>query len=277
MAQAPLKPKLSAARKDSHARDPCIPPGVITIRFRGKFDHDDVEKARSFFEQRFVAEDKINLFIEVESFTGIELKEVPGYLASAAPFLTKLEHLGRVAIVSDAAWLRSLARFESALLPHVHYETFTGEERERALAWVEGRSPLPHGAAMTVIETTSPDVVGFGIDGRPSAVELKALADHFEALLKRNRTLRIFGRLQHFDGVAIGGILDREVVDVKRRSVAQVERFALVGGPAWLSAWMSVLDSVFKIEIRHFDLSAEASAWTWLGAEPISERPVFSP
>jgi len=62
------------------------PPGVITIRFSGKFDHDDVEKARSFFEQRFAAGDKINLFIEVESFTGIELKEVPGYLASAAPF-----------------------------------------------------------------------------------------------------------------------------------------------------------------------------------------------
>jgi hypothetical protein len=253
------------------------PPGVTAMRFSGRFDHDDVEKAKAFFEQPFAAGERINLFIEVDSFTGIDLKELPGYIASAAPFLTKLEHLGRIAIVSDAKWLRSLAKVESALLPHVHYETFVSAEREQALAWVEGRSLLPHGGTLTITETDSPNVVGFGIEGRPSAMELKALVDQFEALLRQNRTLRVLGRLKHFDGVAIGGILDRELLDVKRRSLSQVERFAIVGGPDWLGAWTSVLDSVFKIEIRHFELTDETQAWAWLGAQPISERPVLSP
>ena len=252
------------------------PSAVIAMRFSGKFDHDDVEKAKAFFEQHFAPGEKINMFIEVESFTGIELKELPGYVASAAPFLTKLDRLGRVAIVSDAAWLRSLTRFESALLPHVHYETFVSAEREQALAWVEGRSPLPHGAAMTIIETNLPNVVGFGIDGRPAALELKVIADHFEELLRRNRTLRVLARLKLLDGAAIGGILDREILDVKRQSLSKVERFAIVGGPDWLRAWMSLVDLVFKIEIRHFALSDETSAWVWLGAEPLSEQPLLS-
>jgi hypothetical protein len=252
------------------------PPGVIAMRFSGKFDHDDVEKARAFFEQPFAEGDKINLFIEVDSFTGIDFKELPRYVASAAPFLTRLEHLGRVAIVSDAAWLRSLAKAESALLPHVHYETFVSAEREQALAWVEGRSTLPHGRTMTIIEADSPNVFGFEIEGRPGAIELKALVDHSEELLRQNSTLRVLARLKHFDGVAIGGILDRELIDVKRRSLSQVERFAIIGGPDWLGAWLSVLDSVFKIEIRHFELTDETKAWDWLGAQPISERPLLS-
>jgi hypothetical protein len=252
------------------------PPGVIAMRFSGSFDHDDVEKARAFFEQPFATGEKINLFIEVDSFTGMDLKELPRYIASAAPFLTRLEHLGRVAIVSDATWLRSLAKVESALLPHVHYETFVSAEREQALAWVEGRSLLPHGRTMTIAETDSPNVVGFGIDGRPDALEMNALVDHFEELLRQNRTLRVLGRLRHFDGVAIGGILHREVLDVKRRSLSQVERFAIVGGPDWLGTWLSVLDSVFKIEIRHFELADETEAWAWLGAQPVSERPLLS-
>jgi hypothetical protein len=252
------------------------PPGVIAMRFSGTFDHNDVDKAKAFFEQPFAVGEKINLFIEVDSFTGIDIKELPRYIASAAPFLTKLEHLGRVAIVSDATWLRSLARVESALLPHVHYETFVNAEREQALAWVEGQSLLPHGTTVTITETDSPNVVGFGIEGRPGAIELNALMDHFEELLQHHRTLRVLGRLKRFDGVAIGGILHREVLDVKRRSLSQVERFAIVGGPDWLGAWLSVLDFAFKIEIRHFQLTDETQAWAWLGAQPISERPLLS-
>jgi hypothetical protein len=252
------------------------PPGVVSMRFSGNFDHDDVEKAKAFFEQPFAAGEKVNVFIEVDSFTGIDLKEVPRYIASAAPFLTRLEHLDRVAIVSDAAWLRSLATVEGAVLPHVHYETFVSAEREQALAWVEGRSLLPHGSSMTITETDLPGVVGFGIDGRPSAIELNALVNYFEELLRQNPTLRVLGRLKHFDGVEIGGVLHREVLDVKRRSLSQVERFAIVGGPDWLGAWMSLLDSVFKIEIRHFQLTDETNAWDWLGAQPISERPLIS-
>ena len=76
--------------------------------------------------------------------------------------------------------------------------------------------------------------------------------------------------------MAIGGVLHREVLDVKRRSLSQVERFAIVGGPDWLGGWLSVLDSVFKIEIRHFELTDETKAWDWLGAQPIFERPLIS-
>ncbi|MBV9173799.1 MAG: STAS/SEC14 domain-containing protein [Chloroflexi bacterium] len=251
------------------------PNGVTAMRFSGKFEHEDVEKAKAFFERRFADGEKIHLFIEVDSFTGIDVKVLPGYLASVAPFLTKLDHLGRVAIVSDAAWVRSLARVESALLPHVHYETFLSSERDQALAWVEGRSPLARRVSVTIIETDSPNVVGFGIDGRCSAAELKALVDHFEDALRQERMRRVLGRLQRFDGVAIGGILQSEVVDMKRRSFSQVERFAIVGGPGWLTGWMSALDSVLKMQIRHFELSDEASAWAWLGAQPVSERPVL--
>lgn len=251
--------------------------GVVAIRVDGKLDHDAVEYAKAFFEKRFAVDEKVHLYVEVENFTGFDIKELPGYLAGSASFLPKLDHLGRVAIVSDAAWIRWASKFESAILPHAHYETFVAAERDQARAWVDGRAPLPHRNATSIIETNSPNVIGFCIEGKPGAAELKALTARFDEALRANPPLRALARLKRLDGAAIGGILDKNLIDVKRRSLAGVERFAIVGGPQWLGPWVSILDSAFKIEIRHFALTDEASAWTWLGAEPVSERALMTP
>lgn len=47
---------------------------------------------------------------------------------------------GRVAVVADQAWVRIGTRLESALLPSISYHTYMPEERDQALAWVEGRT-----------------------------------------------------------------------------------------------------------------------------------------
>ncbi len=251
--------------------------GVVAVRVNGKLDHDAVEHAKAFFAKRFATDEKVHVYVEAENFTGFDIKELPGYLASAASFLPKLDHLGRIAIVSDTAWIRLASKLESAILPHVHYETFIGAEREQARAWVDGRSPLPHRVATSIIETSSPNVFAFCIDGKPGAAEQKALAARFDESLRAYRPLRALARLRRFDGAAIAGVLDKDVIDLKRRSLAQVERFAIVGGPPWLGPWVSLLDSAFKIEIRHFELADEASAWAWLGAEPVSEHALVTP
>ncbi len=51
---------------------------------------------------------------------------------------------------------------------------------------------------------------------------------------------------------------------------------AIVGGPAWLRAWVTALDKLTKAHIRHFKASDEALAWQWLDAQPKRHHPLVS-
>ena len=52
----------------------------------------------------------------------------------------KLAMFGRVAVVADQAWVRAGTLLESALLPSIRYRVYMPNEREEALAWVEGKA-----------------------------------------------------------------------------------------------------------------------------------------
>lgn len=44
----------------------------------------------------------------------------------------------RCAVVADAAWLRTVAEIEGALVPGLKIKGFAPEEREKAEAWLDG-------------------------------------------------------------------------------------------------------------------------------------------
>jgi hypothetical protein len=244
---------------------------VIAIRLSGKLGRKELDPIVDRLEAALAEHDKTHVYAEVTDFGGIEIADLLHYLGRALPFFRKLDRFGRVAVVSDQAWLRAAAKVESALLPHVSYETFTLAEREQALAWVEGRSRLPHGAAFKLIETDKPGVIGYEIDGRLSAPEMKAIADHLVGKLDPARPVRVLARVRRLELPELGGF-DAKYLEMKRRAFSSVERYAIVGGPAWLAHWASFLDALTKADIRHFDPAREAEAWEWLGAQPRSER-----
>ena len=47
----------------------------------------------------------------------------------------------RCAVLSDAAWIRSVAEVEGAVIPGLEILGFAHDAREEAVAWLEGRGP----------------------------------------------------------------------------------------------------------------------------------------
>lgn len=143
---------------------------VIAFKISGRLSRDELTRIADLVEPSLEAHEKTHVFVEVEDFTGFELSALDEYLPRAFHMLSKLERFGRVAVVSDLRWVRWATKFESALLPHISYETFETAERARALAWVEGKLNPLHDPAIRIIETDRPDVLGFEINGRVGAV-----------------------------------------------------------------------------------------------------------
>ncbi|MDQ8755140.1 STAS/SEC14 domain-containing protein [Sphingosinicella sp. LHD-64] len=249
---------------------------VVAVRCSGRFTHAEIDSYMDRIEASFAARDKTHLYAEVIDFSGFETDRFLDTLKRSGPWLGKLDRIGRVAIVADQDWIRWLAKVESAVLPHVSYETFKSDERDRALAWVEGRLDSPHAAAIKVIETDTPDVFGFEIDGHAGKAELDAISAHFLKAIEGKDKVSFLGRLRNLGGFQFGGLLTGDYFALKREALQRLERYAVVGGPPWIRTMLNTLSPLFKAEIRHFEPEEEEAAWAWLGARPASERTLVS-
>lgn len=239
-------------------------PGVIAIRLQGKLAHEEVLRLIDLLESSVATNEKTHVFAEAIDISGLDVRHIPEYLRRGGPMLGKLKRFGRIAVVSDQRWLRTVARIESAILPNISYEIFDPDERERALAWVEGREENPRPAGIRIVETDEPDVLAFEIHGKLERNDLEAVAAQFLA----RPAERVIGKIIHSDGAAIRGLVDDDFVKMKLAGLSGVKRYALVGGPAWLAGWVSVVDMLARADVRHFPLEKEAAAWQWIDAQP---------
>jgi hypothetical protein len=113
---------------------------VLALSISEKIVGADLDRILDRLEQMMAEHDTVHVFVETRGIEGIELSSLGRYAMRAMPLFGKLSRFGRVAVVADQAWVRWGTRAESALLPFISYRTFLPEEREKALAWVEGRS-----------------------------------------------------------------------------------------------------------------------------------------
>ena len=239
---------------------------VIALRMQGKLEHAEVMRMIELMEASINAHDTTHVFAEIIDFSGVEAAHVGEYLRRAGPFLKQLKRFGRIAVVSDQTWLRAAAKVESALLPNISYETFRLDERDEALAWVEGRTSRPRGTGLRVVETRRPEVLAFEVDGPITEDELEVIAERFTDNKGRAPT-RVIGKVVRLGGVQFKGLLDDDFIKMKLAAFSSVERYALVGGPAWLARWISLANAFTKADLRHFPLENEAAAWTWVEAD----------
>lgn len=249
---------------------------VLSVKLSGTLGKDDYARVCDAVESSLAENEKTHICAEIEDFTGVDVGAFAAYLPRGLAMLRKLDRFGRIAVVSDQRWIRWATRLESALLPHISYETFESAERDRALAWVKGESELPHGPALKLIETGDPNVLAYEVNGKITAYEMEAAASAFEPAIAGGGKLRVLGRVRRFGGVETSALLSQQYLRIKRELLGRVERYALVGAPLWMESLADTTAPLFGVEFRCFRVEEEPLAWAWLGAAPKEERPLVA-
>ncbi|WP_129792498.1 STAS/SEC14 domain-containing protein [Sphingosinicella sp. CPCC 101087] len=250
-------------------------PAVIAVRCGGSLTRPEIEGFMDRLEAALAQHERTHFFVEIVDFGGLEMEGLGDLMKRSATWFRNLDRVGRVAVVADQGWIRWAAKLESALLPHVAYETFEPAERDRAWAWVQGELKHPHAPALKVIDTDRPDALAFEIDGHIDRTEMEAITAHFLRAAEGLDKVRMLGRIRRLGGLDSSGLVSGDFFAMKRSFLEHLDRYAIVGGPVWIRTTLYALAPLLRVEIRHFEAEDEAAAWAWIGAKPVSERPMF--
>jgi SpoIIAA-like len=252
------------------------PDHVVALRVTGRIDEADIARAIEVVEAALAQHERVALYAEVD-MAGM----TPGAFAKDLQYglgkLRELRRFPRVAVVTSQEWVRWAARLEGAILPQIEVRVFSPAEREEALAWASQPLPAheaeaePKEPSVRTMRTTSPNVIAFEVDGRIRGEDMRRLIAASDEVMKAHEHVRVLVRVLRFDGVGLDALREEGLAAMKMRGFRQVDRYALVGGPPWMTTVAGWSAPLVRVQTRHFDLGEEEEAWRWIGAEPAPE------
>ncbi|MDX1420520.1 MAG: STAS/SEC14 domain-containing protein [Rubricoccaceae bacterium] len=113
-------------------------PHVVAFRVGGTLDARAIERVVGAVEDALAEHATVDLYAEVVDLRGATLHAVLKDVVEGLKLLPRLKRFARYAVVTDAAWLKTVAGLEDKLIPGLAIRTFGLAEAEAAQAWVAG-------------------------------------------------------------------------------------------------------------------------------------------
>lgn len=247
------------------------PDNVLGFRLRGVVSAADIAAYRELAERSLAGGGDIGVCCNLTGLADFEAAALlPGLRADFALW----RHVGRIkrlALISDKQWPGGMVGLLGAWLPSLEMRAFAPHEDELALRWAAEHTPVPadRQPGMRMLATSQAGVGAFEIDGPVMQQDVRAVIVELEALLAAPGKLRMLGRISHFAGFDPAVVLDGGLLQMKADMLRRLERYAIVGAPAWMARVAGMVGKLVpQLEIRLFPLADEAAAWEWIGARP---------
>ncbi|GAA4047694.1 SpoIIAA family protein [Parerythrobacter jejuensis] len=229
-----------------------------------QFNQADAERLVEFASESTEASAGSHLLIDVTAISdftwpalGVEFKHMPTLMK----FIYRLD---RIAVVSDEAWVRTGARFESALLPGVVYEVYDEDEAGAARAWVLEESEGPHAGAVKELDLGKSEIAAFELSGRLDREESERGIAMVRARLENPDCNRLLLIIRNWHGFDVDRLFSKDVLAGKLDIARKLERYAIVGGPRWVRNYAEFTRHFVNAEIKAFEPDEKREAIAWL-------------
>jgi hypothetical protein len=119
-----------------------------------------------------------------------------------------------------------------------------------------------------MIQTTSDSVVAFEITGQVGDAEITTLAAAMRDAFKTHERINMLAKMSGYTGFDLAAFLNEDLYTVKLKGLMKVEKYAVVDPRPWIRNWIELVNPLFKVDARIFDVAEENAAWEWVGATP---------
>lgn len=245
------------------------PDHVAAFRFEGTISAEDYARVRAEIEARLARHARIGVHADLTQCRGISARALLRDLRFGIAMRNQFDRFARSALVTDKTWLRRGVGAAAYLLPAIEVRVFSPAEQTNALEWA-ARLPvlgsLP--PALSFIETTRSDTFAFEWNGKLTRADVGRAIETLQPAFQSRASIRLLARIEDMGGVAADALLQSGLFSLKLLGLRKLERYAVVGGPSWLSRYCQLLRGVLGRDIRHFTRDHERDAWSWLETQP---------
>ncbi len=119
------------------------------------------------------------------------------------------------------------------------------------------------------IAASAPSVYAFRILGEVTSEDMAAMADLMNDAFDAHDKVSMLLIFEHYKGSEMGASFSMENLKAQMRSIANVEKYAVVGVPDAAETMISAMDAISPVDARSFDMADEAAAWAFVGATKV--------
>lgn len=120
--------------------------------------------------------------------------------------------------------------------------------------------PTTSSSALTRLDTpdgqSAVPVLAYALAGKLTGADVDAI----QADLAGHERVRLLVRMDALS-MPDASSFSSHLMSMKAEAMGKIERYAIVGGPSWLTGLVSVVGALAPFAIRHFDDQAAATAW----------------
>jgi hypothetical protein len=113
-----------------------LSPRALKAVVEGRVTKDDVREAFQRMDALLDGSGKVDLLADVRGQVSIELSAIGEEMRHLSILGRMLSQMDRVALIADPAWIRTVGRIESHLLPHIDYRVYERGQADEARAFV---------------------------------------------------------------------------------------------------------------------------------------------
>lgn len=121
------------------------------------------------------------------------------------------------------------------------------------------------------IPTNRSDVFAFAVEGHLDDPSLENLYGLLDAAYEEHEEIDLLIRLTGYEGLDWTAAFSESALSMRSKSLQHLRRYAIVGGPLWIQASLTLMQPFLSIEMRAFEPDEEDEAWKWLNAKPVED------
>jgi hypothetical protein len=119
------------------------------------------------------------------------------------------------------------------------------------------------------IPVAASDVYAFRIRGKIARDDLHHMAETMNTAFDAHGTVSMLLVFDDYDGTETGAGMDFQTLTSQFRSIAKVDKYAVVGAPTLAATMITVMDKLMPTDARTFPTEDEALAWAFVGTHAI--------
>jgi hypothetical protein len=122
------------------------------------------------------------------------------------------------------------------------------------------------------LDTDRDDVLAFEVSGHLQVSDIENIYGLLEGACQSHPKIDVLLRIRNYEGIDWNAVARDWALLGRSHAIKHIRRYAVIAGPGWMAAVISLFKPFFSLEMKHFDAEEEPEAWEWIGVQEIPAR-----